>query len=53
MHILKFINDEDNLSKKEFESREELKDYISKNNIDKAWHQIEEVKKVIPNLKED
>lgn len=31
----------------------DLKKYISENNIDKTWHQIEEVKKVIPNLKEE
>lgn len=53
MFILKFIDDEDNLSVKEFDSLTVLKGYISQNNLDRTWHQIEEVKKVIPNLLED
>lgn len=53
MFILRFINDEDDLSVKEFLSLTDLKDYINQNNLEKTWHQIEELKKVIPNLKED
>lgn len=53
MFILRFTNDEDNLSIKEFTSLTSVKEYISQNNLEKTWHQIEEVKKVIPNLKED
>ena len=53
MFILRFINDEDDLSVKEFLSLTDLKDYIKQNNLEKTWHQIEELKKVIPNLKED
>ncbi|SHK24773.1 hypothetical protein [Tepidibacter formicigenes] len=51
MYILKFVDFEDDLAVKEFNSKEELKEYIIKNNIDKHWYQIEEIKKVIPNLK--
>lgn len=53
MFILRFIDDEDNLAVKEFTSLTTLKEYASQNNLEKTWHQIEEVKKVIPNLKED
>ena len=53
MFILKFINEEDDLSVKEFESLSEVKNFIKDNNIDKVWHQMEEIKKVIPNFKED
>ncbi|SHH32331.1 hypothetical protein SAMN02744040_01599 [Tepidibacter thalassicus DSM 15285] len=53
MYILKFVDFEDELTVREFDSKQELKEYIVKNNIDKRWHQIEEIKKVIPNLKED
>lgn len=53
MFILRFINDEDDLSVKEFTSLTATKEYISQNNLEKTWHQVEEVKKVIPNLKED
>lgn len=53
MFLLKFIDEDDNLSTKEFISLSSLKDYIKENSIDKTWHQVEEVKKVIPNLKED
>lgn len=53
MFILRFADDDDNLSVKDFTSLTDLKKYISENNIDKTWHQIEEVKKVIPNLKEE
>ena len=53
MFILRFINDEGDLSVKEFLSLTDLKDYINQNNLEKTWHQIEELKKVIPNLKED
>ncbi|HGM3508616.1 hypothetical protein KGF42_08160 [Clostridioides sp. ZZV15-6383] len=53
MFILRFADDDDNLSVKDFTSLTDLKKYISENDIDKTWHQIEEVKKVIPNLKED
>ena len=52
MFILRFINDDDNLSVKEFTNLSEVKDYINQNNLEKTWHQIEEIKKVIPNLKE-
>ena len=38
---------------KEFVSLADLKEYINQKNLEKTWHQIEEVKKVIPNLKED
>ena len=51
MFILRFINDEDDLSVKEFVSLADLKEYINQKNLEKTWHQIEEVKKVIPNLK--
>jgi hypothetical protein len=47
------MNDEDDLSVKEFTSLTTVKEYISQNNLEKTWHEIEEVKKVIPNLKED
>ncbi|MDK2564448.1 hypothetical protein QOZ84_12945 [Romboutsia sedimentorum] len=53
MFILRFMNDEDDLSVKEFTSLTTVKEYISQNNLEKTWHEIEEVKKVIPNLKED
>lgn len=53
MFILRFMNDEDDLSVKEFTSLTSVKEYVSQNNLEKTWHQIEEVKKVIPNLKED
>ena len=53
MLILRFINDDDDLSVKEFVSLADLKEYINQKNLEKTWHQIEEVKKVIPNLKED
>ena len=53
MFILRFINDDDDLSVKEFVSLADLKEYINQKNLEKTWHQIEEVKKVIPNLKED
>ena len=53
MFILRFINDDDDLSVKEFTNLSEVKDYINQNNLEKTWHQIEEVKKVIPNLKEN
>jgi len=53
MFILRFISDEDDLSVKEFLSLTDLKEYINQNNLEKTWHQIEELKKVIPNLKED
>ncbi len=53
MFILRFINDDDDLSVKEFTNLSEVKDYINQNNLEKTWHQIEEIKKVIPNLKED
>lgn len=52
MFILRFINDDDDLSVKEFASLTDLKEYINQNNLEKTWHQIEEVKKVIPNIKE-
>ncbi|MEG0097731.1 MAG: hypothetical protein RSD79_06975 [Cetobacterium sp.] len=53
MFILRFIDDEDDLSVKEFTSLTVLKEYVSQNNLEKTWYQIEEVKKVVPNLKED
>ena len=53
MFLLKFIDEDDNLSVKEFDSLSSLKDYVSEHDINKTWHQVEEVKKVIPNLKED
>ena len=53
MFILRFMNEEDDLSVKEFTNLSEVKSYIVENNLDRTWHQIEEVKKVIPNLKED
>ena len=53
MFILRFINDDDDLSVKEFTSLSEVKDYINQNNLEKTWHQIEEIKKVIPNIKQD
>ena len=53
MFILRFINDDDDLSVKEFTNLSEVKDYINQNNLEKTWHQIEEIKKVIPNIKQD
>lgn len=53
MFILRFADNNDNLSVKDFISLTDLKKYISENDIDKTWHQIEEVKRVIPNLKEE
>lgn len=53
MFVLKFIDDDDNLAVKEFYSLSALKVYVSQNNLEKTWHQIEEIKKVIPNLRED
>ncbi|CEH35971.1 hypothetical protein [Romboutsia lituseburensis] len=53
MFILRFMNEEDDLSVKEFTNLSEVKSYIAENNLERTWHQIEEVKKVIPNLKED
>ena len=53
MFILRFMNEEDDLAVKGFTNLSEVKAYISENNLDKTWHQIEEIKKVIPNLKED
>ena len=47
MFLLKFIDEDDNLSTKEFTSLNSLKDYVKDNDIDKTWHQVEEVKKVI------
>ena len=52
MFILRFINDDDDLSVKEFTNLSEVKDYINQNNLERTWYQIEEIKKVIPNLKE-
>lgn len=53
MFILRFMDEEDDLSVKEFASLTEVKEFVNQNNLEKTWHQIEEVKKVIPNLKED
>jgi len=52
MYKLKFINDDD-LTIKEFETKQELDFYMNQNNIKKIWHQIEKISRVIPNLKED
>lgn len=53
MFFLKYINEEDDLEVKEFQSLSEVKEYIKEENLERTWHNIEEVKKVIPNLKED
>ena len=53
MFILRFINDDDDLSVKEFTNLSEVKDYINQNNLERTWYQIEEIKKVIPNIRED
>jgi hypothetical protein len=53
MFILKYIDEDDNLATKEFEALSDLKSYVEKNNFEKIWHQVEEIKKVIPNLKEE
>ncbi|MEG1311369.1 MAG: hypothetical protein RR942_15505 [Romboutsia sp.] len=53
MFVLRFIDDEDDLAVKEFTSIISVKEYISQNSLEKTWHQIEEIKKVVPNLKED
>ncbi|MGL6106355.1 hypothetical protein [Romboutsia sp.] len=53
MFILRFMNEDDDLSVKEFIHLSEVKSFVTENNLDRTWHQIEEVKKVIPNLKED
>lgn len=52
MYKLKFIYDDD-LTIKEFETKQELDFYMDENKIKKNWHQIEKVSRVIPNLKED
>ena len=54
MFILRFINDDDDLSVKEFTNLSEVKDYINQNNLKKTWHQIEEIKnlKAIEKTKE-
>ncbi|CAH2211783.1 hypothetical protein [Tepidibacter aestuarii] len=52
MYKLKFIGDDD-LTIKEFETKQELDSYMNLNNIKKIWHQVEEIKRVIPNLKDD
>ncbi|WFD10142.1 hypothetical protein [Tepidibacter hydrothermalis] len=52
MYKLKFIHDDD-LTIKEFETKKEMDSYIDKNNINKVWHQVEKINRVIPNLKED
>lgn len=53
MFILRYMNEDDDLSVKEFINLSEVKNYISENSLERTWHQIEEIKKVIPNLKED
>lgn len=53
MFILKYIDEDDNLSTKEFYTLSDLRDYVKNNNIEKIWHQVEEIKKVVPNLKEE
>ncbi|WP_195940735.1 hypothetical protein [Romboutsia sp. 1001713B170131_170501_G6] len=53
MFILRYMNEDDDLSVKEFTNLSEVKSYISENSLERTWHQIEEIKKVIPNLKED
>ena len=53
MFILKFVNEDDDLSIREFESLGEVKSFIKDNNLEKIWHQVEEIKKVIPNFKQD
>ncbi|WP_099191729.1 hypothetical protein [Tepidibacter mesophilus] len=52
MYKLKFINCDD-LTIKEFETKQELDSYMNQKNIKKMWHQIEEIKRVVPNLKDD
>lgn len=52
MYKLKFTDNED-LTIKEFETKQELDAYINQKNIKKVWHQIEEINRVIPNLKDD
>ncbi|MEJ8552814.1 hypothetical protein [Tepidibacter sp. Z1-5] len=52
MYKLKFIHDDD-LTVKEFETKQELDFYINQNSIKKIWHQIEKISRVIPNLKDD
>jgi hypothetical protein len=37
MFILRFINDDDDLSVKEFTNLSEVKDYINQNNLKKTW----------------
>ena len=40
MFILRFINDDDDLSVKEFVSLADLKEYINQKNLEKTWHQM-------------
>lgn len=53
MFILRFVNEDDDLSVKEFNDLSEVKNFINKNELEKSWHQIEEIKKVVPNLKQE
>lgn len=53
MFILKFVNEDDDLSIREFETLNEVKSFINDNNLETTWHELKEVKKVIPNFKQD
>lgn len=53
MFILKYIDEDDNLSTKEFDTLSDLKYYVENNKFENIWHQVEEIKKVIPSLKEE
>jgi hypothetical protein len=53
MFVLKYIDEDDNLATKEFDTLNDLKDYVTNNSFEKIWHQVEEIKKVVPNLKEE
>ncbi|MCT4508253.1 MAG: hypothetical protein N4A48_05730 [Tepidibacter sp.] len=52
MYKLKLIEDDD-LTIKEFETKQELDSYVNKYNIKKIWHQVEKINRVIPNLKDE
>ncbi|MGL5693258.1 MAG: hypothetical protein ACRCXA_04215 [Peptostreptococcaceae bacterium] len=53
MFILRFVNEDDDLSVKEFAELSQVKSFVKENDLEKSWHQIEEIKKVVPNLKEE
>ncbi len=53
MFILRFVNEYDDLSVKEFTDLSQVNKFIKENDLEKSWHQIEEIKRVVPNLKDE